>query len=257
LFLVKTLRQALKLAESAGVEEEAIAFGVQADSLSDAINARLWDQNRQAYLDCIHADGRRSEIFSMQTQVVAYLCDVATAERKSIMEEYLIKPLAEFVQIGSPFMSFFYYEALVKSGKYGLMLDDIRKVYGMMLEYGATTCWEMYPNFAENRANPNQLTRSHCHAWSAAPGYFLGGSILGVKRLDSGWRSVEIAPQPSDLTWANGVVPLPQGGHIGVGWRLEGNRMKLRIEAPEDVRISIRLPEGIEGQVEQVTYVKE
>jgi alpha-L-rhamnosidase len=257
LFLVKTLRQALKLAESAGVEEEAIAFGVQADSLSDAINALLWDQNRQAYFDCIHADGRWSEIFSMQTQVVAYLCDVATAERKSIMEEYLIKPPAKFVQIGSPFMSFFYYEALVKSGKYGLMLDDIRKVYGMMLEYGATTCWEMYPNFAENRANPNQLTRSHCHAWSAAPGYFLGASILGVKRLDSGWRSVEIAPQPSDLTWANGVVPLPQGGHIGVGWRLEGNRMKLRIEAPEDVRISIRLPEGIEGQVEQVTYVRE
>ncbi|WP_445482725.1 alpha-L-rhamnosidase-related protein, partial [Rahnella variigena] len=140
----------------------------------------------------------------MQTQVVAYLCGAAEGDRRETLERYLVSPPPEFVQIGSPFMSFFYYEALVKSGHYERMLDDIRKQYGSMLAHGATTCWEMYPNFAENRADPDMLTRSHCHAWSAAPGYFLGESILGVKRLDDGWQSVEIAPQPCGLTWARG-----------------------------------------------------
>jgi len=48
------------------------------------------------------------------------------------------------------------------------VLDDIRRQFGRMIEHDATTCWEMYPNFAENRASEDMLTRSHCHGWSAA-----------------------------------------------------------------------------------------
>jgi len=256
LFLFKALRQSVALAEAAGAADEAVSsgFAASAEKLAKAINARLWDEDKKAYLDCIHADGGRSDNFSMQTQVVAYLCEVAEGERKDILNGYLANPPSGFVQIGSPFMSFFYYEALLQSGRNSLMLDDIRRNYGMMLEYGATTCWEMYPNFAENRANPKQLTRSHCHAWSAAPGYFLGASVLGIRRLDAGWRTVEIAPQPSDLAWANGSVPLPQGGHIGVSWKLSGSRMKLRIEYPQDVKVNVVWPEGIEGDAEHSVY---
>lgn len=252
LFLVKAMRHAVALATACGAADEAAeaGFAARADALAQAINERLWDEERQAYLDCIHADGRRSDIFSMQTQVIAYLCEVAQGARRATLDAYLGEPPAGFVQIGSPFMSFFYYEALVKSGKQARILDDIRLNFGNMIANGATTCWEMYPNFAENRANPQQLTRSHCHAWSAAPGYFLGTNVLGVRRLEAGWRAVEIAPQPSGLAWANGAVPLPQGGRIGVSWRMTGNRMKLRIEHPQDVRLQVTLPDGVEGDVE-------
>lgn len=255
LFLVKALRDSRALAAAAGAVEEADAFAARAERLADAINAVLWDEEKRAYIDCIHADGRRSDIYSMQTQVVAYLCGVAQGEREAVIEGYLASPPPAFVQIGSPFMSFFYYEALEKAGRQTLMLDDIRRNYGQMLRYDATTCWEMYPNFAENRSNPDMLTRSHCHAWSAAPGYFLGSSILGVKRGADGWRSVEIAPQPCDLTWAEGVVPLPQGGHIAVSWEVRADRsLKLRVEAPDDLQVNVTLPVGMTGDVTQVTY---
>jgi len=258
LFLVKALRQAAALAGAAGaaeaLEAEKAGFAERADRLAKAINERLWDDGRRAYLDCIHADGRRSDIFSMQTQVVAYLCDVAEGGRLATIEGYLSAPPSEFVQIGSPFMSFFYYEALMKSGKPGLLVDDIRRHYGMMIEHGATTCWEMYPNFSENRANPKMLTRSHCHAWSAAPGYFLGVSVLGINRRDAGWRKVEIAPQSSGLSWASGAVPLPQGGRIGVNWQLAGSLMKLRVEHPADVNVTVTWPDGVDGEVEYVAY---
>ncbi|SFB09165.1 Alpha-L-rhamnosidase N-terminal domain-containing protein [Cohnella sp. OV330] len=256
LFLVKALRDSRKLAAAAGASAEADAFAERADRLAEAINAVLWDEEKRAYIDCIHADGRRSGVYSMQTQVVAYLCGVAEGDRHTVIESYLVTPPPAFVQIGSPFMSFFYYEALEQAGRQRLMLDDIRHNYGQMLRYGATTCWEMYPNFAENRSNPDMLTRSHCHAWSAAPGYFLGSSILGVKRGAEGWRSVEVAPQPCDLTWAEGVVPLPQGGHIAVSWEVvSAGKLKVRIEAPEDIQVNLTLPEGMEGDVTQVSYL--
>ncbi|MFC5531434.1 family 78 glycoside hydrolase catalytic domain [Cohnella yongneupensis] len=251
LFLVKALRQAVRLAESAGRAEAGKPFSAAVDRLFEAINAQLWDDTRQAYLDCVHSDGRRSSVFSMQTQVSAYLCGVADGERKRIIEGYLVAPPADFVQIGSPFMSFFYYETLREAGRYGQMLDDIRFNYGRMIEHGATTCWETYPNFEENRSNPNRLTRSHCHAWSAAPGYFLGESILGVRQAEPGWKAIVVEPRPCDLTWASGRVPLPQGDYIEVSWRLEGQKMKLRIEAPDDIRVDARFPEGVEGHIER------
>lgn len=258
MFLVQALRAAIAIGQAADAGEETTAsgFAAQADRLLNAINERLWNDERQAYLDCIRADGTPSPIFSMQTQVVAYLCGVATGERREAIEGYLTAPPAEFVQIGSPFMSFFYYEALVQAGKFERMLADIRKNFGQMVTHDATTCWEMYPNFTENRANPNQLTRSHCHAWSAAPGYFLGSDVLGVKRLTLGWQAVEIAPQPCGLDWARGVVPLPQGGEIRVDWRVSASVITLHVEAPADIELTVRWPEGMSGVLTEERYLR-
>ncbi|WP_261807847.1 family 78 glycoside hydrolase catalytic domain [Paenibacillus sp. N3.4] len=255
MILVKTLRSAVRLAEAIGESGEAAAYEQQALRLSQAINDHLWSEERSAYLDCIHANGPVSKVFSMQTQVMAYLCGIADEERAKQIEAYLFAPPTDFVQIGSPFMSFFYYEALAKMGSKGIdqMIADMRYRFGQMVEYDATTCWEMYPNFAENRANPDMLTRSHCHAWSAAPGYFLGAHVLGVTAADKGWRKVVVAPQPADLQWARGSVPLPREGRIDVAWRLEeaGRVMRLQVWAPRSVEVEIRIPDGMDGIVER------
>ena len=253
LLLVLALKKAAMLARVGGGSQEDVEMLHQGEAeLTAAINDHLWDEGKQAYLDCIHSDGKRSEIFSMQTQVVAYLSGVASGKRREVISAYLLNPPISFVQIGSPFMSFFYYEALAEAGQYQHMVDDIRLNYGQMIRFDATTCWEMYPNFKENRANPDQLTRSHCHAWSAAPGYFFGQSILGVKRVDPGWTQILIEPQPCDLTWARGSVPLPQGGRIDVSWNVDGDMMHVRVAAPSNVEVEIRVPEGMRERVTRV-----
>lgn len=253
LLLVLALKKAAMLARVGGGRQEDVEMLHRGETeLTAAINNHLWDEGKQAYLDCVHSDGKRSEIFSMQTQVVAYLSGVASGKRREVISAYLLNPPTSFVQIGSPFMSFFYYEALAEAGQYQHMVDDIRLNYGQMIRFDATTCWEMYPNFKENRANPDQLTRSHCHAWSAAPGYFFGQSILGVKRVDPGWTQVLIEPQPCDLTWARGSVPLPQGGRIDVSWSVDGDTMHVRVAAPSSVVVEIRVPEGMRERVTRV-----
>lgn len=248
-FLVKALNSAAELALIAGHAEEADSFKHWADRLKAAMNKHLWSEDKEAYLDCIHADGRRSGIFSMQTQVAAFLCDIADGPRKEALERYLLNPPASFVQIGSPFMSFFYYEALARIGKLTHMLDDIRRNYGQMIDYEATTCWEMYPSFKENRTNPNFLTRSHCHAWSAAPAYFLGAYILGVRPQAPGWEKVLVEPNPCGLRWARGSAPLPEAGRVDVSWRADEERRQMEIEVrvPQGQQIEVKLPEGYTG----------
>ncbi|WP_127585740.1 family 78 glycoside hydrolase catalytic domain [Paenibacillus koleovorans] len=253
MFLVQALRGAAQLAAVAG-DVSGQRYEEQAESLKAAINRYLWDEARQAYVDCIHADGQPSRTTSMQTQVTACLCGVAEGDRAQKLEHYLLHPPASFVQIGSPFMSFFYYEALVKNGRYRELLDDMRTQYGVMIDNEATTCWEMYPssNFNDNL---DMLTRSHCHAWSAGPAYFLGAYVLGVRGTSPGWSTVTVAPQPSGLSWARGAVPLPQGGRIDVAWRADeaNKRLHLRITSPSQVDLDAIAPEGYELLLERTT----
>ncbi|WP_125666367.1 family 78 glycoside hydrolase catalytic domain [Paenibacillus baekrokdamisoli] len=251
MFLVQTLRVAAQMGRIAKEEESAARFEEAAIRLAHRINECLWSEEKSAYIDCIHTDGRRSDSLSIQTQVVASLTGVVQGERKQIIDAYLVQPPEHFVQIGSPFMSFFYYEALAKLGEVRLILDDIRHHYGTMIRHGATTCWEQYPNFLENRANPDMLTRSHCHAWSSAPAYFLGREVLGVRSLRTGWTEVEIAPVPSGLTWARGSVPHPAGGRIDVSWTADesSKTIQLNVSYPEGMIARIRLPEGYTGSI--------
>jgi hypothetical protein len=252
-FLVAALQAAADLADLAGADG-ADRYRHAAGDLAGAINAELWSEERDAYIDAIHLDGRRSDIFSVPTQVIAYLTGVATGERARRVEQLLLDPPADFVPIGSPFVSFFHYEALVQLGRVEAMLDDMRRNYGAMLAYGATTCWEMYPNYSVLRANPTFLTRSHCHAWSAGPLYFLSAYVLGVRPLGPGWTRVLVEPSPAGLRWANGSVPLPGDGRIDVSWTIEpeNKMMQLTVTAPSSVEIDARLPAGFDGAVEVV-----
>jgi alpha-L-rhamnosidase len=252
MFLMKTFVVAAEMAALAGDEAGVKTFAEAGDTLQHAINKHLWCNEKQAYIDCIHTDGRRSNVYSMQTQVVGHLTGAASGERKQQIEQYLLQPPPNFVQIGTPFMSFFHYETLAEAGRSQEIVDDIRKNYGQMIQYGATTCWEMYPNFAENRVNPDMLTRSHCHAWSAAPAYFLGTEVLGIRRSAPGWKEVTVAPNPCGLAWARGSVPLPERGRIDVSWQAdEANQsLKVKIKHPKDVQVTVILPGGYRGEVE-------
>lgn len=256
--LVKALEETAAMAAFAGLPEQGTACAESAVRLKAAINRHLWSEERGAYLDCIHPGGRRSSIFSMQTQVMALLVGVAEGERYATLTEYLTATPEGFVPIGSPFMSFFYYETLMKSGHVQWMLDDMRNNFGFMLDNDATTCWEMYGHTTMNRANENDLTRSHCHAWSAAPGYFLGAYVLGVRPAAPGWAKVMIEPSIGDLTWARGTVPLPQGGCIDVAWKAaQGQLASLVITAPEGIELDIRVPEVCAVQIRRVSQLTE
>jgi alpha-L-rhamnosidase len=252
LFLMKALQEASELGQITGDLETPAIYDQFAEKLMTAINLYLWSDDKKAYVDCIHADGRISDTFSMQTQVVASLCNAAKGARQAVIDGYLVDTPSDYVQVGSPFMSFFYYEALAQKGYYSHMLDDIRTRFGQMIEHDATTCWEMFPN-ATNRPNDKFLSRSHCHAWSAAPGYFLGAYVLGVRSQVPGWQEIIVEPNPCGLEWARGSVPLPVEGRIDVSWKVEAHsKIAIRVVAPSHINVDIRVPDGYEGRIELI-----
>ncbi|NLY30824.1 MAG: alpha-L-rhamnosidase [Firmicutes bacterium] len=239
-WLVRALRETASLAAALDGQtsaEDYRRFMAAADRIKEAINRHLWSEEYQAFVDCRRADGTLSPVVSQQTNTVVYLCDCVDGERKELLTKYVKEAPAGWVTIGSPFMMFFSFEALAKLGCFEEIVHWSRRYWGMMLDRGATTCWETFPGFQRDR-----WTRSFCHAWSGAPGYFLPAYQLGVRPMEPGFARVLVSPETADLSWCEGVVPSPRGD-IKVRWD-KGEEFSMQVELPSDVSCVIELPAG-------------
>ena len=125
--LVEAYRRAARMARVVGREGDAREFEELAERVKRAINQHLWDERRKAYVDALHPDRARSEVFSLQTQTMVYLCDAAEGERREIVRKYLYEWPEDFVKFGSPFALVFLLEAYAKDGEIQRALDVIRR----------------------------------------------------------------------------------------------------------------------------------
>ncbi len=237
--LVEAYQRSANIARKIGEEGDAKEFEMLAERVKQAINRHLWDGRREAYVDAMHHDGTSSRVFSLQTHTMIYLCDAAEDNRKSIVRKYIYEWPEDFVKFGSPFALAFLIEAYARDGETGKALDLIRREWGAMLDYGATTAWEIL----------SSRTRSHCHAWSAMPAFFLSSHVLGVKPRGIVSNGVVIAPEPVDLTWARGSFPTPKGA-VKVLWSRGEKSFTLWVELPSGLNGEAVMPSFISASAE-------
>jgi hypothetical protein len=239
---VQALRDAAELAALLGRSDLEQAWIQLAECLKQAINAALWNDEKNAYTDCSR-EGLQSKVYSQQTQTAAYISGVAEGERAQRCRQIIFNPPDDFVKAGSPFFEFFLLEAYQDEQRVLEFLETIRKDWGFMIDQGATTFWEMWSVQGED----GRLTRSHCHGWSAAPTYFLSTYVLGVNPEKAGFAIAKIAPHPGDLAWCRGSVPTPQGC-IEVEWEnIPDAPFVMRVHAPTGIQLNVSLPR--EGQL--------
>ena len=126
------------------------------------------------------------------------------------------------------------------------IVAEIYRNYLPMLEAGATTVWESFPS--GTTGSHGFPTRSHCHAWSSAPSYFLNRIVLGIKPTEAGGRAIRISPQLSGLSWARGSVATVRGA-VSVDWRLVGDKgLEVTCRAPEGVQVDFVRNRSQEGK---------
>lgn len=234
MFLAEALNRAIDLAKVLKKEADVAEWQSFRQKLVENINKYLWSDELNGYIDSIHNDGTPSRSVSQQTNTLALLYHVAPPYRSSLIAAYTTTPPQGMVCFASPFALFYLLEELAKESRREAILQITRDRWGFMLDAGATTFWETFPGFEKEIP-----TRSHCHAWSAAPTYFLSRYQLGVAPLEPGFSKALIAPQPVGLSWAMGRVPTPHG-EIEVQWQKSDDNFKLKLS----------LPEGVAGRVE-------
>lgn len=241
MFLVEALRRAAYMARELGKADDAAWYDAYRNDLIAAINKHLWDDKRGAYIDSIHDDGKPSTTISQQTNSLAIAYDVAPPERLALIKDVPVTPKEGMVKVGSPFALFYILEALAEQGRHADLLAVVRDRWGEMVAKGATTFWETFPGYLKD-----WWTRSYCHAWSAAPTYFLTRYQLGVWWAEPGCKVVRIAPNPVDLSEARGRWHTPHGP-VHVAWQRSDKQFALEVKLPDGVAAEVELPGGADA----------
>lgn len=233
MFAIGAVDAALKIADVLKKEEDREWLLAYRNRLADALN-RLWREDAAAYPDSVHDNGAVSTRISLHNVFLPLLFDIAPEDRKSALIAHLVNPPEGMTPIGSPFAILYLFAAMEKVGMQDQVIERIRQAYQPMLDLGATTVWE---TFAQDNGGKDAFpTRSHCHAWSSAPLYFLNRIVLGILPEAPGGTAFLISPRPCGLTWAKGASASIKGP-VQVSWTLEGDTLNVTAEAPDGVQL--------------------
>ncbi len=133
-------------------------------------------------------------------------------------------------------------------------LEVIRRYWGGMLDYGATTFWEDFDlEWLKNTSPVSELPvpgkddlhadfgrycykglrHSLCHGWAAGPTPFLSERVLGVKILAPGCRKISIVPELCGLEFLEGSFPTPFGA-VRITADSSG---RLDVDAPSEITV--------------------
>lgn len=233
LFIVGAINTALKSAEviKAPAADRAWLLNYRR-TIVRGINS-LWDSKKNAYPDAYDSKDQPVDHSCQHTSFLSLLYDVADARIRPHAMRNMLTPPKNMGRVSSPFAIMFYFEAMEKCGFRKEIVEAIYKSYLPMLEVGATTVWEVFP---DSPAKPAGFpTRSHCHAWSSAPLYFLPRVVLGIQQTEVAGAAYEISPLPCGLEWAKGQVVTAKG-LLRVEWKRSDRILTITVKAPEGVR---------------------
>lgn len=218
-------------------------FSSLKQKLIHSIN-RFWNAEKRTYPDSLSEDGCPSSSSSQHTSFLSLLYDIIEPWHAEDALRNLFDPPDDMDKVGSPFAIMYMYEALEKYGCEAPLILSIVNAYTPMLEAGATTVWESYPQ--GSLAYDEFPTRSHCHGWSAAPLYFFQRILLGIKQTSPGCTAFEISPNPCGLKQAQGTVKTPFGS-IHVSWQLEGDDLSVVCQSPPEIEVQFQNNHSLSG----------
>ncbi|MCE5323489.1 glycoside hydrolase family 78 protein [bacterium] len=232
-FYYQALRDASKLAAAVGRNDDSVLWHRRAEHVREKFNEHFWSDELGAYVDC-NVNGVKSKTLSVQTNTLAVIFGLAD-NRKC---KHIAKVLTQgepVIQSSGPYFDFYVLLAMAKLGMASKALARIRLCWGGMLERGASTWWETFdPSWPTGKICPDSL----CHAWSAAPTYFLPAEILGVRPSMPESDVVVIHPRVGDLQWAKGHIETAKG-HVDVEWHSEPGHFQIDIDAPNGYIIAL------------------
>jgi hypothetical protein len=159
------------IAEKLGYDGDAKAYEAEKTALNRAIKNAFYNEKTglfESFLD------RHLGTYSVLTNALCLLCGAADEVNKNVIFEILANNGAGNTGLkvvpNTLSMNGFRFDALLEADETRfapIILDEIRREYGKMLDCGATTFWETSLGEADFD-NAGSL----CHGWSALPAYY-------------------------------------------------------------------------------------
>jgi alpha-L-rhamnosidase len=138
--------------------------------------------------------------------------------------------------------------ALSEAGRddvaYRLLLNDTFPSWGYSIRHGATTIWERWDGWTEDKGFQDPGMNSFNHYAFGSVGEWLYRFVAGIDTDPDapGFKRVVVQPRPGGgLTFARGTYDSVRG-RVASEWRLEGERLRLKIVIPPNATATVHVP---------------
>ena len=201
------------LARALGETEEAQRLETQAGQLRRIADERFWDPAQGGYADAF-VEGARTPNGSRHANAFATLSGIASPARAAAaLQSARANPAAPAG--ATPYMRYFENAAYCRAGLPELMLGEVTRYWGGMIEAGATTFWEAFDarQTGDERYGfyGRPFGKSLCHAWASGPLSLYSSELFGLKPVTPGWQTFTFSPVATSIPWASVCVPTPMG----------------------------------------------
>ncbi len=176
LFLYAALSAVEELCKISGDSGFADKCAKAKETIKEAVNRIFWNDGKGEYAAYI-ADGKQIQ-YSELMQIMAIYTGVAGERTEALCR--LITTDNDLSAVTLSYLIYKYDALMMQGDEYkAYVIDDIKKRWGKMLYYGATSFWE-----TEDGASAFTNAGSLCHGWSAIPIYIYGKYQLGISAED-------------------------------------------------------------------------
>jgi alpha-L-rhamnosidase len=124
-----------------------------------------------------------------------------------------------------------------------LLTKDTFPSWGYSIRHGATTIWERWDGWTEERGFQTPAMNSFNHYSLGSIGQWLYEYVAGIRAVSPGYEHVLIAPDPGDMQWARATYRSVRGP-ITSAWRQDDETFSLDVEIPPNVTATVVLPSG-------------
>jgi alpha-L-rhamnosidase len=136
--------------------------------------------------------------------------------------------------------------ALTKSGRsdlaYRLLESELFPGWGFSVKHGATTIWERWNGWTPDGGPHPDRMNSYSHYSFGAVYQWMVENIGGLRAIEPGWNTFEVAPAPGG-TLSNAAVKVGTvHGDITSSWRRGGAVSTFEVTVPVGTVAKVRLP---------------
>lgn len=215
ILLWKTLKDAAAIARALNHPAEAIAWDADADRFAPVIRKEFWDEQKGFF--ALSAEQRH---MGFEANALALATRFATPE-----EAIRIMPQLKRTGHGK-------FQALAARGKfeYGDAAGGLKAIEDHGWYRLLDPSWKGALTVTECMGLKRSGWGDESHPDTAIGGIF-SAYVLGVEPTQPGYRTFSIRPQSSNLTWAEGIVPTPQGD-IRIRWDRRGEVLAMKVTVP-------------------------
>jgi hypothetical protein len=243
-FYIRALACAVEMATALGRDADAQRLRARHDQVLATFRRVLWLPAEGRFARCLVGGRPDPDGFALHANALVLAFGLADASQEPAVlahTERLLDANLERCLAGQEdgylelyFLSYAL-EGLYRCGRSASAERIMREHWGYMHQHGAWTFWEALRRGTSGAG-------SMCHAWSSTPARWFHERVLGVRPLRAGDPSVMLIAPDSQLEWAEGTVPHPDG-LIQVAWRRVDGRIEVTASAPPGVSLRI-VPDG-------------